>query len=460
MKSPRRVRLVLVAACLGWLMLLSGCVTVPCACDLTCVAEKVEQRTGIAPGPAPLDGSIFWPNGAALGDGLQEDEAVLIALWNNALFHEMLTDLGIARGDLVQAGLLPNPEVIYFFPVTHKPYKYALEVPIEAFWLRPIRVRAAVRESARACDRLTQTALDLIRDVRLAYADLLLARGQVQVAEESVRIRGETDRLAEARLKAGDIGVQDAATARIDYLRAEQDLWCVRFEVSVAEERLRNLMGIGTDRTPLKPDSPPAPSRTDLDAEALTAEAVTSRPDALAAEEAVVAAAERLRLARVGWIRFLGLADASSGRNTGHELGPAFRVTLPIFNWNQGTIARAEAELERAERQRLTVRNQIILDVHQSHFRYTQARAEFEVLDTKVRPEVEASIRRSEQAFREGNASYLLVLEATRQLLDNRLRGEQLRADLRRAWAELERSVGRRLTDPPPPPAPAGDATP
>ena len=45
----------------------------------------------------------------------------------------------------------------------------------------------------------------------------------------------------------------------------------------------------------------------------------------------------------------------------------------------------------------------------------------------------------------EGNINYLLVLEATRQLLDSYVREAQLEADLRRSWAELERSVGRSL---------------
>ncbi len=64
-------------------------------------------------------------------------------------------------------------------------------------------------------------------------------------------------------------------------------------------------------------------------------------------------------------------------------------------------------------------------------------------------PEVEAAIARSRRAYQEGNATYLIVLETTRQFLDSRLRQAQLQGDLRRAWAELERSVGRRLIAPP-----------
>lgn len=428
--------------------LLAGCAGVPPAHGRSSVSAKLFERTGFELVESAPAGKVSLPSESCLTDRLTEDEAVVIALWNNAAFQEQLTDLGVARGDLVQAGLLPNPEAVYFFNTPGKAYKYLVDFPLEALWLRPIRVAAAARESARVSDRLTQGALDLIRDVRQACADMLLAKGRLRVAEDAVRLRGRVAELAAARFKAGDASEQEAATARIDALTARQDAVRIAHDVALAEVRLRNLLALGPNGSPLTLDDRPPPVRTDLDSGVLTAEATTSRPDALAAEELVAAAAERRRLSRLGWVRLLGLLDATSGQRTGHEFGPAFRVTLPVFNTNQGAIARADAELERAHRQRLTVRNQIILDVHQAYLRYAQAVAELEVLDRQVRPEVEASIRRAEAAYGEGNAPYVVVLEATRQLLDTHLRREQLFADLRRAWADLERSVGRRLASP------------
>lgn len=431
------------------LALLSGCNAARNACDRACVAGKVGERTGFTFGtPPPCGGNFILPNGASLDDGLTEEEAIIIALWNNAAFQELLTDLGIARGDLVQAGLLPNPDVIYFYEVPHKPFKYAFDLPIEAFWLRPIRIRAAAREVDRVCERLTQAGLDLIRDVRLAYADVLLAKGRLAVAQEAVRIRGEIARFAEIRLKAGDISAQEATTARIDHLLAQQDAVRIAYDVSLAEERLRNLMASGLDRAPLQLMAPPPPMAPELDDNALVDDAIGTRPDALAAEQNADAARERLRLSRLVWFRFLGILDATSGIRTGHEFGPAFRVTLPIFNWNQGNIARAEADWDKAERQRVTVRNQIVLDVHLANYRYRQARAELEILDKQVMPEAEAAIQRAEKAYREGHTPYVVVLETTRQLLDSLLRRTVIHAELRRSWAELERSVGRRLEVP------------
>ena len=454
-EHTRRAPVRLSAALL--LFSLVGCQTAPPAPDRGTVGKHLAQRFGHSLPTSTAPGQFVLPPGVSL-ESLTEDAAVAVALWNNAAFQELLTDLGLARGDLIQAGLLPNPEFLYFFGVSQKPFKYAFEFPIEALWLRPIRVATAAREADRAAARLTQAGLDLMRDVRLAYADVLLAKERMRVAEEGVRLRGRVADLAEKRLDAGDISPQEGATARIDALQAQQDAVRAAFDIPVAEERLRNLMGMGTLRDPINLDAP-LPACQVFDVDALIDTALRSRPDMLAAGEGVAAAQARLKFARIGWVRLLGIGDASSGRATGHQFGPALRFTVPIFNWNQGGIVRAEADLERAHRLRQTVANLIVLDVRRAYLQYQQACAELGVLRAKVRPEVEAAIRRAQKAYEEGNVTYLIVLETTRQLLDSYLREAMLNGDLRRAGAELERSAGRRLeavAPASPPPLPAG----
>jgi cobalt-zinc-cadmium efflux system outer membrane protein len=438
------------------LLALAGChVTAPIP-DQATVAGHLADRFG------PALASQAGP-GVAPDAPLTEDAALALALWNNALFQEQLVDLGIARADLVQAGLLPNPEFVYYWPMGLKPYKYLFDFPIESLWLMPIRVKAAERDAERTAARLSQIGLDLIRDVRQAYADVLVAKERERVAGEAVKLRRRIADLVEKRLRAGDVSPQEAATAKIDVLLAEQDATRIGYDVSVAEERLRHLLGVTLPCGPLKLDAAPMPPTLTFDADALAHEAADQRPDAAAAAEAVAAAEARVKFAKVGWVRLLGIADATSGTGS-HVLGPAVRATFPLFNHGEGAIARAEAELERAVRNRQTVTNQIVLDVRRAYLLYRQASAELEVLRTRVRPEVEAAIRRAEGAYQEGNVTYTIVLETTRQLLDNYLREAVLQGDLRRTWAELERSVGRRLNPEcaPPPrlvadPAPAPD---
>jgi cobalt-zinc-cadmium efflux system outer membrane protein len=271
-----------------------------------------------------------------------------------------------------------------------------------------------------------------------------------------VDLRGSISKFADVRLKEGDISEQEAETARIDSLTATQALAKTRYDSELAEERLRNLMGTGCDRSPLYLWKYAPPMYAELDVEALAHDAICTRPDIRAAEDALAAAERRLCLSKVSWVRLLGIGDATSGPQD-HTFGPAFRVTVPILRWNQGNIARFEAEAEKAANNRQTVRNQVLMEVHQAHTRYTQARAEMAVLVGQVQPEVDKAITLARRAYQEGNTPYVVVLETSRQFLDTRVREAELEAELRRSWAELERSVGHRIHAPLAPPVlPAG----
>ncbi len=423
----------------------SGCVLLPPDTGRAQTAASLQARSGLQLAEAaPTSGEGFLPNGAD-PSCLDDDEAALVALWNNAAFQENLVALGLAHADLVQAGLLPNPEILWSFSVHDKPYRYLVDFPLEALWLRPARLRAARAFSEQEAARLAQLGLDLIRDTRQACADLRLAHGRLAVAREGVRLRGEIARFAKARLDAGDISPQEADTARIDALQAEQDVVRISHDIGLAEERLRNLLGLGDARMPLAlRDAPPGQAPA-CDDDAVVEGAMQARPDLEAAGHGVASAEERLRVARLGWVRVLGLADATAGIRTGHELGPGVRATLPILNQGQGAIARAEADLERLRRQRETLRQLIVQEARQALIRCRQAAAELALVEGQVLPLAEAAIRRAETAYRGGNTPYVVVLETARQFLDARLRRHVLHADLRRARADLERSAARRF---------------
>jgi cobalt-zinc-cadmium efflux system outer membrane protein len=412
--------------------------------DQAAVSDSLRERTGAGLGPDVPPGRVFVPNTVSLDEGLSADAAVQLALCNNALFQDLLLDLGLARADVVQAGLLPNPEVLYSFPVSPKPFKYAVDLPIDVIALRPVRVRAAAAEEERARERLVQAGLDLARDVRLAHADWVFARDRLRVAEEIQKLRDRIAKLTTDRFNAGDATPLEVSTARADSLRGKQEATRAANDLPIFEEKLRNLVGIGGWRVELVPQGADPPDEPAEDLEALVAEAVAARPDVRAAERFIAAADARVQIARLGWIRFLGIADATSGPS-GHNLSPEFRVTVPVFSGNQGAIARAGVERERAVRQLRTVRDRAILEVRQAHAQHVQAAADYQKWTEEIRPAVEEAVRRAEATYEKGGASLVLVLETSRQLIDTRAREAQLRADLTRAWAELERAVGRRM---------------
>src|SRR4030095_114792 len=152
-----------------------GCVPSSEHIERTHLSSEVLQRTGhsIRDEAATPDS---LPPGVELSDGLEEREAVAIALWNNAAFQEALSKLGLARGDLAQAGLLSNPTFSILFPLGPKQLEFAATFPLAAVSLRPRRVAIAKLDAERVADGLLQNGLDLVRDTRVALSEMELAR--------------------------------------------------------------------------------------------------------------------------------------------------------------------------------------------------------------------------------------------------------------------------------------------
>ena len=414
----------------------TGCAHTPDSPDRSTVATDLRNRTGFEMAEHALPTSP---------DTLSESQAINLALTQNAAFAEQLTDLGLTRADVIQAGLITNPDLLILFPVGPKQTEGTLSFPLEFLWLRDKRLAAARSFSDRAAARLTQLGLDLIRDVRLAYADLDLARERLALLKEAASLRQRIAGIAEARVRNGDASPLDAAAARVDALRASEEAARVTHDVAIAEERLRNLLALGSDRRPITTTGPTPTELAPWDIDALVDRATIDRPDALAAALAADAARQRAKLARTDYFLFSFLADANERGAKGFEAGPGLKATIPIFNQNQGAIARADAELERAVRQQATLRDRIILEVRESHAKVLQARENLQTLHSQIRPALEEAVILAERSYRAGQAPLVQVLDASRQLLDARIREAQVASDLRRARAELERSVGRRL---------------
>lgn len=424
---------------------LAGCTAVGSHHDRAHVAGGIERRTGFQPaaGESPIHSLV--PPGVAIDDGVSEDEAVMLALWNNEAFKETLADLGFTKADLIQAGLLTNPTFSVLFPIGHKQLEFTTTLPLEALWLRPRRVAVAEAESERVAERLVQNGLDVVRDVRLAFAEVTRLTQRSQLATDAAQLLGRIAELAEARLRAGDASPLEISTARIEAQRAREEAVRQTHELMLARERLHALLGQVFSEADFQFEGSPEVPRLELNVRVLVSDALAARPDLRAAEIGVDAACRRVGLAQLEYLTVSGLIDTNGDGEKGFEAGPGLLLTFPIFHRNEGGIARAEAEIERALSHLDTLRGRVALEVREAHARYVQAREQVTIWQEQILPPAEEAMRQAEKAFENGDAPLLIVLETTRQLLDARARSVESEANLRRAWAELERSVGQRL---------------
>ncbi len=352
----------------------AGCASVPAAPDRAGVSRAIADRAGVDAGG--LTGPREWtaPPGLSLADGVTMDEAVAAALWNNADFHAALASLGLARADLIEAGLIRNPIFSLLFPAGPKQLEWTLTWPVDVLWQRPKRIADARLNAEATAGALVAHGLRLVADVKLAFLDVLASDRRLALGTEQAKVAGELAGLAAGRLRAGDISDFEVRLAQTDAARLEAARLTRQATRDFATLRLRTLLGLGPDGAALTLVEPPATAPAECGPlPDLVKTSLAARPDVRAAELQIEAAGARAGLERARIVTLTATLDANAQGREGFEMGPGLAVELPILSQNQGRRARAAAELEQASRRYLAVRAAVSAEVAAGVIALTEA---------------------------------------------------------------------------------------
>ena len=410
------------------------------------LADAIRDRTGAALRP---DNGAALPPGVNLDDGIAQQEAVAIALWNSPSFQVTLADLGLARADLVEAGMLRNPVLSLLFPWGPKQFEWTLQFPFDAIWQRPRRVAAARLNLDAVAQRLIWDAMTLVAEARGAHADAVIAERRVALATENADVASRIAGIAEARLKAGDISDLEARGARTDAASVNVTRQTVEYDRDLARLTLAGLLGLDLPAAQLQPTALAASVLAACSVEdALLKDALATRPDVRAAEIGVEAAGARAKWEHSRVLTLIGILDGNGRGTEGAEVGPGVSGEVPIFARNQGGVSRAEAELERASRRYAAVRAQVGIDVRSAAVRLRQAQAAVDAWQRDIVPSLEIEQRQAESAYRGGEVPLISLLDVSRRLVDSRMRQLDAESALLKALIALERSIGRSCAVP------------
>lgn len=352
-----------------------------------------------------------------------------------------------ALGSVRQARTRPNPELgaevenfngsgeLRGFDGAETTFSLSQEVELGG--QRRARVRMADRELHGAeLDRMLR-GLDLLRDVQTAYFDALAAQELVAIARERVSTAEALDasvsrRVAAARdpLMAGARAQAGLAEARIALTRAEA-------EAATARARLASYWGGENGFTLIAADF-----ALPIAADHAHALQTDQAPDIarLAAERERLDAAARLERSlsyqnptlSLGYRRF-------EDRNGDGALVAGFSIPLGIFNRNQGSIARAQAEQRRAEYDLEAGRRTIAREFASLERALASDSAAVRSTERDVIPQAERALALAQDGYNRGAFSYLDVLEAQRALSDAR----QARVEALRSYHTNEAALDR-----------------
>jgi len=428
------------------ILVLAGC-AVHSIHNESYVSDALSERTGHELRWTEQERVLKLPDDVSLADGITEDEAVAIALWNNAQFQADLVALGFARADLIEAGLLRNPVLSLLFPLGPKQLEATLGLPIDFLWQRPKRVAAAKLNAEQVADSLVQHGLDLTRDILIVYYGLVFARERAKIVAEEAALQREIAEIASERLRVGDISGLEETAFLLEAARTQEASVRYSRDAELAEERLIMLLGLGWEEITLHLTPASAPIGFLHHIPDLLAAAFAARPDLRAAEISIEAAGHRLGWERSKIFNLTAILDANGEGKEGFEMGPGIQLELPVLNWNQGKISRAHAELLRATRQYMAVKHRIAQEVLEAHTNYSAAQEALDILRQEILPAAATAAKNAAEAYSIGEISYLELLDFKRQLLSSRLRKAEAEFDVRRAEASLKHSLGFKPLD-------------
>lgn len=420
-------------------VLAAGCASSGGLPDRTALDESLRER--VSHGIRVNDADAV-PPGVNTDDGLSPEEAVALALWGNPSFLVTLDDLGFARADLIEARQIRNPVLSLLFPWGPKQLEATLQLPIDAIWQRPRRVKAAQFDADAIAARLMSDGLGVMAQARTTYLDASAAEARLRLARESADLWGRLRGIADARFREGDISEFEARAVRSEAAMAEALARGAEGDRELSRVQLDHLLGTTLPGTsPLTPvDDLPLSQCGALDA--LMTDALASRPDVRAAELAVEAAGARAGLERARILNMTATLDANGEGKEGFEAGPGFVFDLPL-NGNAGARARAAAALTQAGHRYLAVQAQVRADLRSGIARLTRASEVLRVWDEQVIESLQIERQQAEKAYEAGETPLYTMLDTGRRLVTARRARLDARVDLLNAAIVLDRAVGR-----------------
>jgi cobalt-zinc-cadmium efflux system outer membrane protein len=346
----------------------------------------------------------------------------LAALWGLALaknpaLREAAADVEAAQGRYIQAGLYPNPRVIYNEDTIGSSIaplgNFTIQVNQEIITAGKRRLDMAVaeREKAAALVALLGRKFEVLTRVRRAWYDYLALRYLLER-------NGETVAILERGLEVTRRQVETARSRpETDLLRLEALLNEARINQARARDVLegawRQLAAeVGVPELPPPEEVCPLPEDAPLwDDNAVLRRVLSSNTALKQAAIEVERAQLALKRARAGAIPNFTVGAGYDADNTDQTAGAVinFEAAIPVWNRQQGAIREAEARLASAQAALRSAETRLARETAEALARYKAAGRQVNRLGRDVLPRLQRSLDLLLKAYQAGSTQITFI---------------------------------------------------
>ena len=387
------------------------------------------------------------------------DDAIRLALLHNHALQAMRSTIQQSLAEEITANLRPNPTLgldAQFLPI-FQPNKLTSDYLDQSAQFdagigylfergkkRQHRLQAAKDQTAVVRSLVSDSERQLVFNVGQQFVDVLLAESTLDFAEQDLDSFQKTVDISKERFRAGDMSEGDYLKIKLQLLQFQSDVSSAKLAKLQSLAALRQLLGFETvpDDYDVQGTLDYQPVHADL--QGLKNVAAMNRPDLRAAQQSVTAAESQLALQKAnGKMDITGTFDFS--HTAGASSGSFFyNMPLPIFNRNQGEIARAQYAITQAQQQASETSQQVLTDVVTAFANLQTNDQIIQLYQGGYVDQARQSRDISEYAYRKGAASLLDYLDSERTYRANQLAYRQALASYMLALEQMRQAVGTR----------------
>lgn len=416
-----------------------------------------QSPPGPSPSPPPPQAqTLAQPPGRVT---ISLDEAIQMALQHNHSLMAARTGIQQSQAAETTANLRPNPVLLgdsQFLPV-FQPSQFSadyldntaqfdlgISYLFERGQKRQHRLQAAKDVTAVTRSQVTDNERSLSFNVASLFINAELAESTLELANQDLKSFQDTVNISEERYKAGDTGEDDLLKMKLQMLQFQMDVSAAKLSKVQALSDLRQLLGYES----IGPDYDVNGS---FDYQAVNgnlddyqAEALANRPDLQASRLGINAANSQLALQKS-----IGKRDVTGQVSYTHlgytnDVSLFGQIQLPLFDRNQGEIARAGFAVTQAQELERFASGQVLTDVRDA-FEALHANDQIVTLyRSGYLDDAQQSLDITDYAYKHGAASLLDFLDAERSNRATQLGYRQALASYLLALEQLREAVGTR----------------
>jgi len=309
---------------------------------------------------------------------------------------------------------------------------------------RQHRLQAARDLTAVVRSQVSDSERQLIFNVGQQFVDILLAESTLDFAQQDLASFQKTVDISYERYRVGDMSESDLLKIKLQLLQFQTDVSAANLAKVQGLAALRQLLGFESVPDDYDVQGTLEYQPVHSDTNSLKALAAMNRPDLRAAQLAVTAAESQLALQKANAkMDITGTFDYShtSGVNSGSFF---YNMPLPVFDRNQGEIARAQYAITQAQEQASETAQQVSTDVIQAYENLRTNDQIIQLYQGGYIDQAKQSRDISEYAYQKGAASLLDFLDAERTYRANQLAYRQALASYMLALEQMRQAVGTR----------------